>query len=170
MKLQKQLKEEILQIELRYLQLLCIQETINSLEHTFWKQEKGWPESAKRWQIEMISLNKNVKEKRHITELLSTSLADKFVPKGYPKETFNFILNLYKNPKQYEELLKEFVPNRVVSVEELLFFSKQTQYMLDNVQNLLNIFPYNKTSFLVKIFKRNESEYFLNTLHQFFKQ
>lgn len=40
MKLQKQLKEEILQIELRYLQLLCIQETINSLEHTFGNKRK----------------------------------------------------------------------------------------------------------------------------------
>lgn len=170
MELQKQFKKEILKTELHYLQLLCIQETINSLEHTFWKQERGWPESAKRWQIEMATLNENVKKKRYITELLSTSLADKFVPKGYPKETFNFILNLYENPKRYEELLEEFVPGRVVSIEELLFFSKQIQCMLDDAQNLLKIFPYEKTSFLIKVFKRNESEYFLNTLHQFFKQ
>ncbi|TCI77911.1 hypothetical protein EVJ20_08105 [Exiguobacterium sp. SH0S1] len=167
MKLQKHFKKEILQIELSYLQLLCIQETVDSLEHIFHKQDKIWPELAKRWQGEVALLNEEVKKSRYITELLSTSLADKFVPKGYPKETFNFILSLYENPKRYEELLEEFVPNRVVSAKKLLFFSKQIQCVLDSAQTLLNISPYEKSSFLIKIFKRNESEYFLNTLHQF---
>lgn len=168
MNLHNEFKKQMLQIELKYLQLLCIKEVINSIEHVYGKQNKSWPAAARVWQIEAAKVIHAVMEAQIVTQLIPTTLADKFVPKGYPKETFQFINGIIKDQKRYEALLKEFVPNRVVSDEKLLFFSSRLQSFLRDTQKLVYIFPYEKPSFLIKLFKRNEADYFLEALHQFF--
>lgn len=163
-----EIKKQQLLIELNYLQLLCIQEVVNSIEQIYRKQQKGWPEEAEAWQLEIAKRQLIITEAGIVTQLIQTSLADKFVPKGYPIETFQFIKSLKKDTNRFDALLKELVQDRVVSNEKLLFFSTQIQALLNDAKRLTDVFTYEQASILGKFWKRNKTDYFIKALHRFF--
>lgn len=165
MERQNDFKQQVLQLELDYLQLLCIEEVVASIAIMYEKRQTRWPVAAKAWQQNVQQLQRAVQEAEMVTELIPTSFADKFVPKGYPVETFHFIHNLKKDAKRYEALSMEFVQNRVVSVKKLLFFSRQIQTLKEEVEHFITIFPLERK----RLFKPNEANYFIKALHQFYR-
>jgi len=161
-----QQKKVLLEIELNYLQLLCVQEVVSSLQRIYERKHKIWPSSVAEWQRQSNDLTYIILENQVVTQLISTSFADKFVPKGYPKETFFFIENLMKNTIRYTMLFEEFSPNQAVSEEKLLFFSKYLKFFFTETQVLKSILIFEEKKYWKKFFSRSEEEYFLKTLQK----
>lgn len=169
MKLSDEQKKQLLAIELSYLKVLCMKEVVDSLQHVYSKTNEAWPLEVEAWQVEVNRLIDEVQRESLVTQLITTTISDKFVPKGYPKETFHYINSLVKNHKQYEMLLEEFVPNRVVSNEKLFFFLSEIMCFIKQTKQLLDVFPLEKSSFFNKLLNRNSGNYFKKTLHSFIK-
>lgn len=158
-------KSDLLQLELDYLQLLCIKEVVDSLEVVYIKNQLTWPIKARLWQEEVLIVIKKMMDHNVITQLTSTKLADKFVPTGYPKETFLFIRNLKDSNACYVNLLAEYVPKRAVSEEKLLFLSNYLQSFMNDSNYLIDVLCKKKKSRFLNFFKKES--FFSNTLYKF---
>lgn len=161
----KSQKSDLLQLELDYLQLLCIKEVVDSLEVVHIKNQSAWPIKAKLWQEEVLIVIKKIMKHSVLTQLTSTKLADKFVPTGYPKETFLFICNLKESDACYANILAEYVPKRAVSEEKLLFLSNYLQSFMNDSNDLINVLCKKEKSIFLNFFKKES--YFSNTLYKF---